>query len=178
MLRDRTMRVLAALLLGAALLVCVALPALAQDVSPEMRADVFRLLKATGAENVALTMGQAVAGGMVDVVVQQAAMAGRDTAQLSRIAVVVKDEIGKAMVDQMPHLLDEVVPLYARHFTPGEIKGLIAFYESPLGRKATTELPQLMNEATEVGQQWGERFAPELVTLIQKRLEREGLGFE
>jgi hypothetical protein len=34
-------------------------------------------------------------------------------------------------------LMDRVVPLYDKHYTHGEIRSLIQFYESPLGKKVT-----------------------------------------
>lgn len=55
-----------------------------------------------------------------------------------------------------PSLIDdiitEIVPLYARYFTVDEIHQLAAFYATPLGNKMMTVMPQIMNEAMQVGQ--------------------------
>jgi hypothetical protein len=53
-------------------------------------------------------------------------------------------------------LLDLAVPEYDKNFTREEIRGLIQFYESPLGKKAITVVPQLMAELQTKGRKWGE----------------------
>jgi uncharacterized protein len=54
-------------------------------------------------------------------------------------------------------LLDLAVPLYDKYFSQDEIKGLIRFYETPLGQKSLSVLPQLTSEMADLGRQWGEK---------------------
>ena len=54
-------------------------------------------------------------------------------------------------------LIELVIPAYDRSFSHEEIKGLIKFYETPLGQKTVSAMPQLMNEAGEAGRKWGEK---------------------
>jgi hypothetical protein len=54
-------------------------------------------------------------------------------------------------------LIDLAVPLYDKYFSQDEIKGLIRFYETPLGQKSLSVLPQLMGEMSEIGRKWGEQ---------------------
>lgn len=49
-------------------------------------------------------------------------------------------------------MIDEIVPLYARHFTVDEIHQMAAFYKTPVGAKMLNEMPQLMTEAMQIGQ--------------------------
>ena len=37
-----------------------------------------------------------------------------------------------------------LVPIYDKHWTDEDVKGLILFYETPLGQKMITVLPQVM----------------------------------
>jgi uncharacterized protein len=53
-------------------------------------------------------------------------------------------------------LLDLAVPIYDRHFTHEEIKGLIQFYETPLGQKTAGALPQITGELMERSRKMGE----------------------
>lgn len=56
------------------------------------------------------------------------------------------------------HFLDSsAVPIYDKHFSDDEIRGLIKFYETPLGQKAVSALPQISNELREAGKAWGEQ---------------------
>jgi uncharacterized protein len=61
----------------------------------------------------------------------------------------------KAKID-LEHLLEIAVGVYDKHFSHEEIKGLIKFYESPLGQKASSLLPQISNEMRVAGEKWGE----------------------
>ena len=58
----------------------------------------------------------------------------------------------------LSELVDLTVPIYDKHFSHEEIKGLITFYKTPLGKKAISELPQLMSESMNAGQKWGENL--------------------
>jgi hypothetical protein len=49
------------------------------------------------------------------------------------------------------------IALYDKYFTNEDILGLIRFYESPLGQKATQVLPTLVQESMARGQQQGQQ---------------------
>ncbi len=56
-------------------------------------------------------------------------------------------------------LMDLAVPLYDKYYTDEDIKGLIQFYQTPLGKKTVKALPNLMGELTEAGQKMGQDLA-------------------
>jgi hypothetical protein len=58
----------------------------------------------------------------------------------------------------LPQLLDSAVPLYDKYFSHEDIKGLIEFYKTPLGQKATTALPKLSMELQGEGMKLGEKL--------------------
>jgi hypothetical protein len=49
--------------------------------------------------------------------------------------------------------------LYDKYFTGDEIKGLLAFYQSPVGQKAAQVLPSLTQEAMQDGMKEGQMVA-------------------
>jgi TonB family protein len=57
--------------------------------------------------------------------------------------------------------IDIVVPSYDKYFTDEEIKGLIQFYESPLGQKMASVQPELASESQKAGKQWAVVWAQE-----------------
>jgi hypothetical protein len=61
----------------------------------------------------------------------------------------------------LQRLLDLAVPIYDKYLSDEEIKGLIQFYQTPLGQKALKALPQLTAEMAEAGQKMGERIGRE-----------------
>jgi hypothetical protein len=61
-------------------------------------------------------------------------------------------------------LIAACVPIYSKYYTHDEIKQLITFYESPIGRKLVETAPLISQEAMAIGQQWGESLAQEIIT--------------
>jgi len=60
----------------------------------------------------------------------------------------------QAKVDTQ-HLVDLEVPIYDKYLSDDDIKGLIQFYQTPLGQKTLTVLPKLLTECQEAGRKWG-----------------------
>jgi uncharacterized protein len=55
-------------------------------------------------------------------------------------------------------LLDMAVPGYDKYLSDEEIKGLIVFYQTPLGQKALEVLPKLSMELQTQGAKWGQEL--------------------
>jgi uncharacterized protein len=60
--------------------------------------------------------------------------------------------------EEIQELLDSAVPLYDKYFSREDIKGLIQFYETPLGQKALSVLPNLSMEIRGEGMRLGEKL--------------------
>lgn len=58
-------------------------------------------------------------------------------------------------------LLDLAVPIYDKYFTDADIKGLIQFYETPLGQKTVKALPQISAAINDAGRTMGATVARE-----------------
>ena len=58
-------------------------------------------------------------------------------------------------------LVDSITPLYARRFSLPELQALIAFYQSPAGKRLVQIQPALVKESTEIGQRWGAKIGAE-----------------
>ena len=68
-------------------------------------------------------------------------------------------------------LEDGYVTLYDRNFTTAEVKGLIAFYDSPIGKRFLEVQPTLMREGIALGQEWGTRIGAD----VGRTLAAEGV---
>ena len=71
-------------------------------------------------------------------------------------------------------LMKVILPIYDRHFTHQEIRQIIALYESPLGRKISTTLPEIQQESVEAGRAWGEQLGDRMHKKLQQRLSEKG----
>jgi hypothetical protein len=71
-------------------------------------------------------------------------------------------------------LMKAILPIYDKHFTHQEIRQLIAFYQSPLGRKISTTLPEIQRESIEAGRNWGEQLGDRMHAELKQRLTEKG----
>jgi hypothetical protein len=62
------------------------------------------------------------------------------------------------------------VAIYKKHFSLEEIQGLIAFHQTPLGRKLLQVQPELVKEGMVVGQE----FARRAFERLRRQLEEKG----
>jgi hypothetical protein len=63
-------------------------------------------------------------------------------------------------------LLNLAVPVYDRNFSHQEIRGLIEFYQTPLGQKAIATLPKVTAELQEQGRKWGEELGKDCMVEV------------
>ena len=68
-------------------------------------------------------------------------------------------------------LIDLIVPIYDRNLSAEDIKALIAFYESPAGRRFVAVLPKITQESMTAGQEWGKALGMK----VAARLQQQGL---
>jgi hypothetical protein len=66
-------------------------------------------------------------------------------------------------------LMPDLAEVYAREFTEPELRELLHFYQSPVGKKAATKIPALMQMGMEIGQRHVKDHLPELQKLIMDK---------
>jgi hypothetical protein len=110
--------------------------------------DIRRLLELTGTKE----MVNQMKSGMV--------------AQFKQNAPTMPNGMFDEMMDELKaeELEESMIPVYARHFTADDIKHLIAFYQSPFGKKVMREMPQIIMESNEVGVKWGQGVVTRVAT--------------
>jgi hypothetical protein len=64
--------------------------------------------------------------------------------------------------------VDLFIPLYDRYFSHDDIKELIRFYESPVGKKMLEVTPIITQESFGIGQEWGQRIGQEVLNELIK----------
>lgn len=147
------------ILAGLAVLCLLALPVRAQEAAAAStkEEDIRRLL---------VLMGSADLGKQV---VEQM------FAEFKKAAPNVPEEFWDGMLDELDPqgFVEMTVPIYDRHFTQDDIRQLIAFYETPVGRKLTAKLPAITQEAMAAGQKWGEEIAQRVVTRLQAQEQKK-----
>jgi len=124
-----------------------------EDAQASKHADILRLLEITNA----LAVGQQ----MIDqvILIQRGA--------LPDVPAEVWDELRKGfdLNEMVPVFLD----IYDRNFTHEDIRGLLAFYESPLGLKLMKTQPQVVEESMAAGQKWAMGVLERLRTKLEDK---------
>jgi hypothetical protein len=118
-------------------------PALASDEAASLDRDIRRLLELSGSAKLAQQMIAALLPSLRQ-------MAPEAPAEFW-------DEFAKQIDPQ--ELVEMIVPIYKQHLTHDDIRGAIAFYESPAGQHLVANLPVIVQDSMTVGQEWGQKLA-------------------
>ncbi|SFF87655.1 DUF2059 domain-containing protein [Prevotella sp. KH2C16] len=79
----------------------------------------------------------------------------------------IEDKFGNLFLERIGDLY---TPIYKRYLTLEDLKGFIAFYETPLGKKIAMTTPTMNKELMEAGQKVGQGIAEEVL----QELKEEG----
>ena len=69
---------------------------------------------------------------------------------------------------------NEMVRQYATDFTEQELKELLAFYSTPLGKKVLTQEPKTIATSLQFMRDWGQRFADEVDGKFHAEMQKRG----
>jgi hypothetical protein len=147
------------------------LPAGADDLTAAKKADILKLLEVNGTGRVVEPLS---------VMVTQSYMQPlRNCTTCSpKIPDVVRSETKSVLSSHLngdAGLLAQVVPVYHEHFTHAEIKQLLAFYSSAVGKKLVSQSNDVARGSIQVSQQWLNGLAPEIKQRIDGALTKAGI---
>jgi hypothetical protein len=145
--------------------------AVAGEAPVAERSDVTELLRLSGATDIAKELTPFIARQFM-LALQQS-----NRGLSSRAILVINQVVNQYLSDQAraDELTSELAPIYEKIFSPAEIKELIAFYGSPVGRKLAASLPEITAQSAQVGQAWATKIMPGLRSEVLGRLRSEGL---
>lgn len=126
-----------------AAIIFVAQLGMAQDA---FKADVLKVLKASGS------------GAQMELAKEQV---------LSSIPEEKKADFSKDFDASLPSLYDKMAKVYMETYTHDEIKQMLKFYNSPVGKKMGEKAGELAKKNMEAGQEWG----AELQGLMMKYMQ-------
>jgi len=131
------------------------LPALSEQplkIDPAKEANIRRLFELTGGKQLALQVMDNM-GKSLKPLMTQALPPGEYREKLVDLFFVKF----QSRLD-MQQLLDLAIPIYDKYLSHEEVRGLIEFYQTPLGQKTLKVLPTMLTELQEAGRKWGENL--------------------
>lgn len=69
--------------------------------------------------------------------------------------IEIEKEFSQTSLDDLVNMF---APIYQKHFTEADLRKLIEFYQSPIGRKLAEKTPLITQESMQVGQEWGKKL--------------------
>jgi hypothetical protein len=89
---------------------------------------------------------------------------------LNEIAEKMREDLKPRFVE----LTNEVAREYATNFTEAELKAILAFYQSPAGKKLLERQPTVVDSSMKFAQDWANKLSDEVVSKMREELKKRG----
>jgi uncharacterized protein len=89
---------------------------------------------------------------------------------LNEIAEKMREDLKPRFVE----LTNEVAREYATNFTESELKAILAFYQSPAGKKLLERQPAVVDSSMKFAQDWANKLSDEVVPKMREQLKKRG----
>ena len=119
--------------------------------------DIKHLMKATGSE----TNVNSMVSYMIDTFKEQETY--------KNIPDEFWTEFSKEIKESYIVLENKLIIIYKQHYTREEVKALIAFYESPLGKTMIKKTPLVLSESYKAGSDWGRELGEKVAKKLQEK---------
>ena len=91
------------------------------------------------------------------------------------VAGLVREKFVPAIRRRLPAYLEQVVGLYAEHFTLVELEETIAFYKSPTGRKWIDAQAVVSTRTQQLALGWAQGVMAEVMSEVEADFQERGL---
>jgi hypothetical protein len=130
---------------------------------------------ATAKEIVAIKGGDNLFGAMIPNVIEQGkAMFEQQNPALGKDLNTVAAKLRTELGPRIQEVNDEVAKAYASHFTEAELKDMLTFYKSPIGRKMIAEEPKALAQGMNFAQNWAQKFSEEVLSKYRVEMKKMG----
>src|SRR5262249_8264761 len=148
-------------------------PVLSQEsLTPEKRQDIAKLLEISGAASMGKLFRQVMAKQMVET--NRSLRPDIPTEILKLLEEELTSAVEQALFDKGGYL-EIATTIYGKYLSHDDIKGLLAFYATPLGQKTISVMPIIAQESIAAGKQWGEAIGPVIMEKVIARFRQKGI---
>jgi uncharacterized protein len=86
----------------------------------------------------------------------------------------VADKLIKEYEPRTSQLVDDSARIYASHFTEAELRQILAFYQTPVGRKMVIEEPKALDESVANAGVFGNKLSEEIINKFRDEMKKRG----
>jgi uncharacterized protein len=116
-----------------------------------------------------------VLGPVVSGVIEQArGMFEQQNPALGKDLREVATKLRKDLDPKREEIVNVFVRTYAQHFTEAELKDLLAFYKTPLGKKVLTEEPLAIEDGLKAAQFWADQLSGTVIEMYRAEMKKKG----
>jgi hypothetical protein len=89
---------------------------------------------------------------------------------LDAVAIELRKEYAPRSVE----IRDQIARLYTQHFNEQELKDILTFYKSPLGKKMNEEEPKFVDQSMIFVEGWAEKLSEEVLGKFRAEMKKKG----
>jgi hypothetical protein len=90
--------------------------------------------------------------------------------ELNEVAAILRTQFAS----RRNEILDEIARLYAQRFSEAEMKEVIAFYKSPVGRKFVADEPEVIDQGLARTQAWSNKLSDDVLNRFRSEMKKKG----
>jgi hypothetical protein len=90
--------------------------------------------------------------------------------ELNEVAALLRTRLAA----RRNEIIDEIARLYAQRFTEAEMKEVIAFYKSPVGKKFVNDEPAVIDQGLARTQAWTNKLSDEVLSGFRVEMKKKG----
>jgi uncharacterized protein len=91
--------------------------------------------------------------------------------QLNEVAAMLRKEYDPKRAE----ILDEVAKAYAQHFSEQELKDIVVFFKSPVGKKMLAQEPIAIDQSLKAAQSWANNFSDVVLERFRVEMKKKGV---
>ena len=155
-----------------ACLLLVSTAGLAEELDQAKKDAIDELLVVTGASKMGELFGNAFVKQMTQALKQtnpDVDPRAYEILETETMAVIREEMINNNALNNISY------PIYHKHLSLSDIKALIEFYKSPVGKKVISVMPLITQEAMQGGTQLAQSIGPKLEQRLNERFKQEGI---
>jgi hypothetical protein len=130
---------------------------------------------ATAKELVAVTGAMTLFNPLISGVVEQAKLLYlQQDPSLAKDLNEIAAQMRENLKPRFTELTDQVAKNYATNFTEPELKAILAFYQSPVGKKLLDKQSTVVNESMTFAQDWANKLSEQVIPKMREELKKRG----
>ncbi|MEW5832252.1 MAG: DUF2059 domain-containing protein [Campylobacterota bacterium] len=148
-----------------AIMVSLSISIFADDVNPEKRAEIKKLLTTAKVLESSSKIIDLLGHQMIK------DTQAKGVKMTPNLAMGMLEDIKAVYTERFPEFEEMIVVMYSNHFELEDIKEINRFYDTPSGKKLIDKMPVLAVDAMKISAQWAMMLKPDLEKKIKERFE-------